>query len=713
VFNSRQMGKSSLRVHTMQLLQQDGVACGVIDITAIGSQGITPEQWYQGVMQRLARSFGIRKAKRWWREQGELSPVQRLGEFIEDVLLVEVSSPIVIFIDEIDSILRIEFKDDFFALIRACFNQRAENPAYRRLTFALLGVTTPSDLIQDKNRTPFNIGQAVDLHGFALEEVAPLAAGLTAVAPDPTAVMAAILHWTGGQPLLTQKLCRLVAAAAEPIAPEQAMARVGALVEQRILTNWEAQDEPEHLRTIRDRLLRDERSAGRLLGLYQQILRQGSISATDDPAHIALRLSGLVVEDQGQLRVYNRIYQRIFEIDWVNRLMSEIRPYQEEFQLWHESNYQDKSYLLRGESLNKALEWARERSLNQIDQQFLAQSQKLELDGIVEKINTDRDRIVKTERELADEKRLHEDLKRNIIEQSEKQKKLKAELIDLERSVKILKKAETDLKKKVDSEARKSNDYQHEINQRGNSPVSRITSLNDIKHISPPKSQSNSTYLLKSIRKEKISKRKRLVSMVSLIAFFLPLLGYCAGSQSSYLANEQDLRLNDRRLNEERRVYRDLISAKFPCGKSSLVSAFLIKSPNGEAINVYEKPSYESEVAGKIVNGEVNNMFLCVKNGFAMNLEGGWVPLNSIKSAKSDSSVKEDELLLSIETGGFLILVRESPFQEGQSYPLGFVDDGSLLILSEADKTDGWIKLKGRGWIDASLIKFQLRTTQR
>ncbi|MEO0490610.1 MAG: AAA-like domain-containing protein, partial [Cyanobacteria bacterium J06659_2] len=245
VFNSRQMGKSSLRVHTMQALQADGIACGVIDITSIGSQEITPEQWYLGVVRRLARSFGTRtKAIPWWNAHGGLSPVQRLGEFIEEVLLTEITTPMVVFIDEIDSILRIAFKDDFFALIRACFNQRAENPEYQRLTFALLGVTTPSDLIQDKNRTPFNIGRAIDLHGFELDEVEPLAAGLAGVAADPAAVMAAILTWTGGQPLLTQKLCRLVASEATPLEPGQEAGKIGALVARQILDGWEAQDEP-------------------------------------------------------------------------------------------------------------------------------------------------------------------------------------------------------------------------------------------------------------------------------------------------------------------------------------------------------------------------------------------------------------------------------------------------------------------------------------
>ncbi|HHP7231975.1 MAG TPA: hypothetical protein ACFCUY_14095 [Xenococcaceae cyanobacterium] len=34
------------------------------------------------------------------------------------------------------------------------------------------------------------------------------------------------------------------------------------LVKNKIVNNWESQDEPEHFRTIRDRLLRQENLAG-------------------------------------------------------------------------------------------------------------------------------------------------------------------------------------------------------------------------------------------------------------------------------------------------------------------------------------------------------------------------------------------------------------------------------------------------------------------
>jgi len=180
VLNSRQMGKSSLWVQTMHRLQAVGICCGVIDLTAIGTQEVTPEQWYASVMASLAKSFQIElNIRAWWRDRTHLSLVSRLSEFLETILLLEIQQNVVIFIDEIDSLLSLDFPiDDFFALIRAAHNKRAQNSTYKRLTFALLGVATPPDLIADKNRTPFNIGRAIEIKGFELQEAMPLMGGL-------------------------------------------------------------------------------------------------------------------------------------------------------------------------------------------------------------------------------------------------------------------------------------------------------------------------------------------------------------------------------------------------------------------------------------------------------------------------------------------------------------------------------------------------------
>jgi hypothetical protein len=126
VLNSRQMGKSSLRVRTMQHLQAEGIACAAIDITAIGVWGITPEQWYAGVIDCIVSSLELYERfdlVAWWMEHSLLPNVQRLSKFIEEVLLELVPQTIVIFVDEIDSILSLDFNiDDFFAVIRDCYN---------------------------------------------------------------------------------------------------------------------------------------------------------------------------------------------------------------------------------------------------------------------------------------------------------------------------------------------------------------------------------------------------------------------------------------------------------------------------------------------------------------------------------------------------------------------------------------------------------------
>ncbi|MBD2206025.1 AAA-like domain-containing protein [Calothrix sp. FACHB-1219] len=380
VLNSRQSGKSSLRVRTMQRLREEGVQCAAIDLSAGGVQNVPPEQWYADLIDNLIENFDLDvDFGDWWEANQLNSLVTRFRKFLEEILLVEVKENIVIFIDEIDSVLSLNFPtDDFFAMIRACYNKRVDNPEYNRLTFCLLGVASPSNLIKDKQRTPFNIGQAISLTGFQLHEVEPLAKGMSGRFSHPQAVMKEILYWTGGQPFLTQKLCQLMM--------EESLQNNSRTVEQvvksRIIENWESQDEPEHLRTIQARILRDEQRAGYLLELYQQMrLRdeKSEIKADDTLEQSELQLSGLVFRQQNNLRVYNRIYQEVFNRDWIDNQLKNLRPYSENFRFWVASEGKDTSRLLRGKALEEAEVWARDKSLSYQDRQFLAASKEQEI----------------------------------------------------------------------------------------------------------------------------------------------------------------------------------------------------------------------------------------------------------------------------------------------------------------------------------------------
>ncbi|MBD1921899.1 AAA-like domain-containing protein [Microcoleus sp. FACHB-831] len=435
VLNSRQMGKSSLWVQTMHRLQAEGICCGAIDLTAIGTQEVTPEQWYASVVASLAKSFQIvLNIRAWWRDRTHLSLVSRLSEFIETILLEKIQQNVVIFIDEIDSLLSLDFPvDDFFSFIRACHNKRAQKSTHKRLTFALLGVATPPDLIADKNRTPFNIGRAIELKGFELHEAMPLMPGLKEIASQPEALLAEILYWTGGQPFLTQKLCQLTLMATNRVSviPAGEEARwVEQLVLKRIIDNWETQDDPEHLRTIRDRLLRNSQRAARLLGIYQQILQppqplltkapvskgghqssyEEGVPTDDSREQMELLLSGLVVKQQGFLKVKNPIYQNVFDWEWVEEQLDSLRPYSQSFNAWITSKQNDSSRLLRGQALIDAQTWSRGKSLSDLDYQFLAASEELDRKEVQQALEAARlkeveARLIEEQKRFAQEKK--------------------------------------------------------------------------------------------------------------------------------------------------------------------------------------------------------------------------------------------------------------------------------------------------------------------
>ncbi|BAY24525.1 WD-40 repeat protein [Calothrix sp. NIES-2100] len=394
VFNSRQMGKSSLLHRTKERLMQEGNSCIYIDVTRLGSEDTKTEQWYKGII--ICLFYGLNLAekvnfKEWWELQTGLSPVQKLNQFVEEVLLTcEQSERIVIFIDEIDSLLSLSFSvSDFFAWIRHCYNQRAHDPKFQRLGFAVFGVASPSDLIADKRRTPFNIGTAIELYGFKLEEATPLLPGLESVVSQPQIILQKIMDWTAGQPFLTQKICQLVVQTAREtpqkkidLPPATEGYWIEQLVKKQIIQQWKAKDDPEHLRTIRDRLLYNEQRAGRLLGIYQQVLQAEAgkplVAIDDSREQKELLLSGLVEKNNGYLKIKNPIYRHVFNSEWVERQLDNLRPYSQIFNGWVASNYQDESRLLRGKALKDAQNWSLGKSLSDLDYKFFAASQEYE-----------------------------------------------------------------------------------------------------------------------------------------------------------------------------------------------------------------------------------------------------------------------------------------------------------------------------------------------
>lgn len=315
ILTARQMGKSSLMVRTVERLGAENIRAVMIDLTQIGTQ-VTPEQWYLGLLAMIEEQLGLSTdAVQWWQAHAHLGLTQRLTRFLQEVVLHEITEPIVIFVDEIDTTLSLDFTDDFFAAIRSYYNARATAPEFVRLSFVLIGVATPGDLIRDPQRTPFNIGQRVDLTDFTRAEAQPLADGLQLPATEAAHVLDRVLHWTNGHPYLTQRLCQTLSEARRPHWTHDDVDRS---VEQTFFGAMSEQN--NNLQFVRDMLTKRAQDVEGVLMTYRDV-RSGKRSVADEEQSLNkshLKLSGIVRRQSGgALQVSNLVYETVFDEAWV------------------------------------------------------------------------------------------------------------------------------------------------------------------------------------------------------------------------------------------------------------------------------------------------------------------------------------------------------------------------------------------------------------
>lgn len=364
VLTARQMGKSSLMIRTAERLRQEEgpVTPVIVDLQAIG----TPqdrEEWYFGFVLAVAEQLEVGAGLGtdlydWWDAQRGVGITQRLTRFFQQVVLREVVGRVVVFVDEIDSTLTLDYTDDFFIAIRYCFTARAENPEFKRLSFVLLGVATPGDLIIDKDRTPFNIGKRVQLTDFTRKESKPLLQGLQLPPGQKNKseeVLDQILSWTGGHPYLTQ---RFFAEAQRNLQNNHIVLLVDHLIDNLFLQDAEHKIKQDtNLRFVQQMLfdLAPKDYEIKILRIYGEILKSSKnknldlkindkiklvvanlltipinrgallaqLATQDDAQSIPkshLKLSGIIkVNEYNQLIVRNKIYETVFNQTWLRQ----------------------------------------------------------------------------------------------------------------------------------------------------------------------------------------------------------------------------------------------------------------------------------------------------------------------------------------------------------------------------------------------------------
>lgn len=378
VLAPRQIGKSSLKDHTLRKLQKIGIKTINIDLTGVGAKS-GHESFYGTLIDIVSETIGIDSSaqRERYEELGEkLSSVYKWTQFLRNKILTKVPEQIVIFIDEIDTLKGSDLKDDFLAAIRSIYNERGIYPAYQRLTFCILGVTTPNDLITDENRTPFNIGKAVVLEDFSRSDLNHFKrSALLSTRKNSDYILDRIFHWTSGHPYMTQQILVAIEKqmAASPVID------VEVLVHRLFLEPYPIQDANlAHAEKAFDRSNQDSRVA-RMLELYKEIY-DGAMVISDRNSDIQsrLKLAGMAADrkndsDVNYLSVRNLIYKTVFDEKWIkshqeNRLVSGA------LQAWLASG-KDPADVLRGAQLEKARNWLNTANdATDLERIFIAQS---------------------------------------------------------------------------------------------------------------------------------------------------------------------------------------------------------------------------------------------------------------------------------------------------------------------------------------------------
>ncbi|NJK49088.1 tetratricopeptide repeat protein [Candidatus Gracilibacteria bacterium] len=154
-------------------------------------------------------------------------------------------------------------------------------------------------------------------------------------ASSPYSVLEEILFWTGDQFYLTQKLCQLISESDVFIAAGEETIRVKQIVQHYLIDNWETQAAAEPLRIMEQQILENQQcDPFSLLKLYQEILLKQTVLSDDSAQQTELLNLGLIVQPGENLSIANRIYEKVFNLAWVEKKLIRLHPWNKPLQLF-------------------------------------------------------------------------------------------------------------------------------------------------------------------------------------------------------------------------------------------------------------------------------------------------------------------------------------------------------------------------------------------
>jgi hypothetical protein len=157
-----------------------------------------------------------------------------------------------------------------------------------------------------------------------------LAQRLVGKVDNALAIYKEVMLWTGGMPIFINELCQFIRLSS-PIPKGEEAESIENFIQRHVVNNWET-EEPKHLKTICEHMqtlharIINHEFAALLLERYQEIL-QGKFPNNNPQQLEDLQKLGLVSKRLGKLQISNKIYEAVFEQNWVNKTLEIVHIY--------------------------------------------------------------------------------------------------------------------------------------------------------------------------------------------------------------------------------------------------------------------------------------------------------------------------------------------------------------------------------------------------
>jgi hypothetical protein len=278
----RQMGKSSLLVRTVQAAKQMNKQVVFLDFQLLDKTALaSADLFYQRFCTWISGKLRLpdRVEEHWQRHRGQGNPLC-CTYYLEDWLLTDRSQPLVLAMDEVETVFGTSFRSEFFGMLRSWYNNRATEPSWRLLDLVLVTSTEPYLWIENLEQSPFNVAQEIKLVDFTAEQVADL--NQKHGNPLTRSQTQQLMAWLNGHPYLVRRSLYLVASGRMTAAQlfETAIDEQGAFGDHLQYYLFRLSSRPDLMRgllqVIRNQSCADERLVFRLqsAGLVQ---RQGKV----------------------------------------------------------------------------------------------------------------------------------------------------------------------------------------------------------------------------------------------------------------------------------------------------------------------------------------------------------------------------------------------------------------------------------------------------